>query len=102
VAAWVRARNRTCFAPGCRVPAGRCELDHTITWSEHGESEPDNLGPGCTRHHHFRHSPGCQLIQPSPGVFGWQTPLGMQYMTRPDPPLYDDHRYLDPEPSNDQ
>jgi hypothetical protein len=96
VAAWVRARNRTCMAPGCRVPSSRCELDHTVAWVEDGESEPDNLGPGCPRHHRLKHSPGCQLIQFSPGTFGWQTPLGMQYMTKPDPPLYDDHRYLDP------
>jgi hypothetical protein len=96
VAAWVRARNRTCVAPGCRVPSRRCELDHTLAWVQDGESEPDNLGPGCTRHHHFKHSPGCELVQPSPGTFCWQTPLGMRYLTKPTPPLYDDNRYLDP------
>jgi Domain of unknown function (DUF222) len=95
VAALVRARNRTCIAPVCRVPSGRCELDHSITWADRGESEPGNLGPACPRHHHFRHSAGCQLVQFSPGNFGWQTPLGMQYMSKPDPPLYDDKRYVD-------
>lgn len=94
VAALVRARNRTCIAPVCRVPSSRCELDHSVAWADDGESEPDNLGPACPRHHHFRHSPGCQLVQFSPGNFGWQTPLGMQYMTKPDPPIYTDKRYV--------
>jgi len=67
-----------------------------LAWAEHGETEPDNLDPACRRHHTFKHSPGSQLVAFSPGTFGWQTPLGMQYLSRPDPPLYDDHRYIHP------
>jgi hypothetical protein len=96
VAALVRARNRTCAAPGCRIPSLRCELDHILAWADHGETEPDNLDPACTRHHTFKHAPGTQLVAFSPGTFGWQTPLGMQYLSKPDPPLYDDHRYIHP------
>jgi hypothetical protein len=69
-------------------------LDHTVAWPAGGESEPDNLGPACVGHHRFKHSPGAQLVQINPGVFGWQTPKGMQYMTKPTPPLYDDARYI--------
>jgi hypothetical protein len=94
VAAFVRARNRTCVAPGCRRPAKDCDLDHTVPWPAGGESEPDNLGPACVGHHQFKHSPGAQLVQINPGVFGWQTPRGMQYLTKPTPPLYDDARYI--------
>jgi uncharacterized protein DUF222 len=96
VAALVRARNRTCAAPGCRVPSLRCELDHVLAWASNGESEPDNLDPSCPRHHRFKHAPGSDLVAFNPGSFGWQTPLGMQYMSKPDPPLYDDHRYIHP------
>jgi hypothetical protein len=96
IAALVRARNRTCIAPGCRIPSLRCELDHVLAWAAHGETEPDNLDPACRRHHAFKGSPGADLIALSPGTFGWQTPLGMQYLSRPDPPLYDDHRYIHP------
>jgi uncharacterized protein DUF222 len=96
VAALVRARNRTCAAPGCRVPSLRCELDHVLAWASNGESEPDNLDPSCPRHHRFKHAPGSDLVAFNPGSFGWQTPLGMQYMSKPDPPLYDDHRYVHP------
>jgi hypothetical protein len=92
VAAFVRARNRTCIAPGCRRTAKGCELDHTLPWPAGGESEPDNLGPACKYHHTFKHTTGCDLIQDAPGFFGWQTPKGMQYRTTPTPPLYDDIR----------
>jgi hypothetical protein len=94
VAAFVRARNRTCVAPGCRRPAKDCDLDHTMPWPDGGESEPDNLGPACRGHHQFKGSPGAQLVQINPGVFGWETPKRMQYMTTPTPPLYDDARYI--------
>jgi hypothetical protein len=30
------------------------------------------------------------LIQFTPGSFGWTTPLGMQYVTRAQPPFVDD------------
>jgi hypothetical protein len=97
VTAFVRARNRTCIAPGCRRPAKDCDLDHTVPWPAGGESEPGNLGPACRGHHLFKHAPGSQLIQINPGVFGWQTPKGMQYMTTPTPPLYTDSRLINPE-----
>jgi hypothetical protein len=90
VAAFVRARNRTCMAPGCRIPARQCELDHTVAWTEDGESEPENLGPGCTGHHHLKHAEGTDLTQGTPGFFGWTTPRGLQYLTKPTPPLYAD------------
>jgi hypothetical protein len=101
VAAHVRARNRTCVAPGCRRPAKDCDLDHTVPWPAGGESEPGNLGPACRGHHLFKHSPGSQLVQINPGVFGWQTPKGMQYLTTPTPPLYTDSRLVDPHPPDD-
>jgi hypothetical protein len=89
-AAHVRARNRTCTAPGCRIPARACDLDHTIDWARGGASDPDNLGPQCRLHHRFKHESGAQVIQLDPGVFLWWTPRGLQYLTSPDPPLLDD------------
>ena len=91
VAAFVKARNRTCTAPGCRVPATSCDLDHTTDWSKGGGSDPDNLGPSCRRHHRFKHESGATLWQLDPGgVFVWTTRSGMQYLTRPDPPQLHD------------
>jgi len=39
-----------CQAPGCLVPAGRCDQDHRIPHPE-GPTSADNLGPLCRRHH---------------------------------------------------
>jgi hypothetical protein len=84
-AAFVRARNRTCVAPGCRRAASGCDLDHTTAWSDGGHSGETNLGPLCRRHHRFKHAAGSDLIHFSGGVFGWTTPAGLQYVTRPEP-----------------
>ncbi|QSB16576.1 DUF222 domain-containing protein [Natronosporangium hydrolyticum] len=89
VAALVRARNPTCVAPGCRRPAQGCDLDHTVAWAQGGASTADNLGPLCRRHHRFKDHGGADLIQPTPGVFGWTTPRGLQYVTTPEPAIPD-------------
>ncbi len=39
---FVRARDRRCQAPGCRVPAARCEIDHRIPWHRGGPTFIDN------------------------------------------------------------
>jgi hypothetical protein len=84
-AAYVRARNRTCIAPGCRRAAATCDLDHTTAWADGGPSTAANLGPLCGRHHRFKHTTGTDLISFAPGTYGWTTPAGMQYVTRPEP-----------------
>jgi len=43
----------TCQAPGCMVPAERCDIDHRHPFPE-GSTQGDNLGPFCTRHHNFK------------------------------------------------
>jgi hypothetical protein len=90
VAAFVRARNRTCVAPGCRRPSRGCDLDHTVDWVRGGETATGNLGPQCRLHHRFKHTSGADVVQSAPGYFGWTTPRGLQYVTRPDPPLLDE------------
>ncbi|HEY8475117.1 MAG TPA: HNH endonuclease signature motif containing protein, partial [Natronosporangium sp.] len=86
-AAFVRARDPTCRAPGCRRPAHTCDIDHTQPWANGGKTTTSNLGCLCRAHHLFRHTTGTQLTQLSPGVFSWQTPHGLQYLVRQDPPL---------------
>jgi hypothetical protein len=41
--AFVKARDRTCRAPGCRRPAMRCDDDHRQEWSKNGPSHRGNL-----------------------------------------------------------
>lgn len=86
VAAEVTTRDRTCRAPGCRTPAGRCDLDHTQPWQHGGATEAHNLGALCRHHHRMKDTGGWKLRQIAPGVFGWHSPLGRSYLVGPDPP----------------
>ena len=81
----IQVRDRTCSHPGCRRPARRCDLDHTRDHARGGTTVRENLGPGCARHHRFKHELGWQLAQPYPGIFEWTSPLGQVYRTRGEP-----------------
>ncbi|HYQ76864.1 HNH endonuclease signature motif containing protein, partial [Cellulomonas sp.] len=89
---FVRLRDGTCAAPGCMVPACRCELDHTEEFHPQPGADPDaplgrtdagNLGPLCHRHHRLKTDGGFRLRQIEPGLFEWLTPTGHRYLTRP-------------------
>ncbi len=58
-------RDRTCRAPGCCKPAGRCDMDHRSPWPE-GATSGDNLWPLCRRHHNLK---GHHVLR-------WQLPDG--------------------------
>jgi hypothetical protein len=45
----IRARSATCTAPGCRRPATRCDLDHTVPWDQGGSTCECGLAPPCKR-----------------------------------------------------
>jgi HNH endonuclease len=91
--AFVRARDRHCQAPGCRVPAHRCEIDHRIPWQHRGPTLIDNLYCLCKRHHRAKDEAG-YLYHPGPDGIAWSTPYGHHYTKqrtdrlRPD----DEHR----------
>jgi hypothetical protein len=75
------ARSTTCSAPGCRWPAARCDLDHTVPYDEDGRTCECNLAPLCRHHHRCKQSEGWCLEQPSPGTLIWTTPAGRRYAT---------------------
>jgi Domain of unknown function (DUF222) len=79
----IRVRNPACTAPGCRRPAGRCDLDHTTPHHLGGRTCECNLGPLCRRHHKCKQAPGWTLTQTSPGTFTWTTPSGRRHQTTP-------------------
>ena len=81
----VRVRQRTCCYPGCRRPAVRCDLDHTIPYDRGGRTCSCNLAPCCRRHHRAKQAPGWQLEQQSPGQMTWRLPSGRTYQTAGDP-----------------
>lgn len=82
----VRWRADRCMAPGCGVPASRCEIDHTIAWEYGGETSLDNLGPLCTGHHTVKHHGGWQVrqIDGSGGAMEWTSPAGRRYVVEPE------------------
>jgi HNH endonuclease len=82
-AAHVQARDRTCRAPGCRIPARHADLDHTRDWAKGGSSTVDNLGVLCRHDHRLKHDGGWTLHQPHPGHFHWTSPLGHTYTVIP-------------------
>ena len=68
-----------CQAPGCMVPAGRCDQDHRIPHPE-GPTTAANMGPLCRRHHIFK----------GHGILKWSTlktnsppPLVIEIYTSP-------------------
>ncbi|HEY3904701.1 MAG TPA: hypothetical protein VGM14_12400 [Streptosporangiaceae bacterium] len=76
-------RQRTCAFPGCRRPAERCDLDHTIPFDQGGRTCECNLSPLCRRHHRAKQAPGWQLLQPQPGTLVWTAPHARTYTTQP-------------------
>jgi Domain of unknown function (DUF222)/HNH endonuclease len=79
----IRARTVTCAGPGCRRPAARCDLDHTIPHDDGGITCECNLGTACRHCHRRKQTPGWTLRQPTPGVMTWTTPAGRRYTTLP-------------------
>ncbi len=47
------ADNR-CLWPGCEIPAGRCQIDHSTPWSADGPTAPSNGGVTCGHHNRFK------------------------------------------------
>ncbi|HSR84660.1 MAG TPA: HNH endonuclease signature motif containing protein [Streptosporangiaceae bacterium] len=81
----IAVRQRTCAYPGCRRPAARCDVDHTVPYDKGGRTCECNLAPLCRRHHRAKQAPGWHLEQPEPGRMTWRTPSGRIYETTGDP-----------------
>jgi hypothetical protein len=79
----IQTRNQRCTAPGCRMPAAKCDDDHTVPFEKGGRSCECNLGPLCRHHHRVKQLQGWRREQPEPGVLAWVTPSGWKYITGP-------------------
>lgn len=86
---YVIARDGTCRAPGCAIPAAGADLDHVREWDPaaalpaDGATHPDNL----TSLHRGHHNPKTRKwwsVMPGPGgELRWKTLTGQQISTRP-------------------
>ncbi len=82
--AFIRARDRTCRAPGCRRPARQCDIEHSEDWASSKDSRRCNLACLCRKHHLWKHLKHTGLIQITPGTLGFRTPLGQHIVTHPE------------------
>ena len=82
----VKWRAGRCMAPGCNVPAARCEVDHTVAWDDGGHTGADNLCPLCKGHHTVKHHGRwrVQQIEGSGGALLWTSPTGRRYRVDPE------------------
>jgi hypothetical protein len=88
----VHTRDMTCRAPGCRLPAVRCDIDHVCAWCQGGNTDECNLCCLCKHHHRLKDEPGFSYTRhPDTGQTTWTTPTGKTYTK-------DLPRLLEPDP----
>ncbi|MCC4908117.1 HNH endonuclease signature motif containing protein [Microbacterium sp. cx-59] len=83
---FLTARDRHCRFPGCRVPAIRCEIDHTIDHHLGGPTDVENCEGLCQRHHSMKQFTAWRVRQLGGGVLEWTSPLGTTYIDTPPAP----------------
>ena len=83
---YVEIRNPTCIFPGCRMPAGDCDLDHRIAWARGRHTSVDELAPACRHDHVIRHRHQWSYRPTSGGDYLWTSRLGHAYTTSGKPP----------------
>jgi len=81
--AFLTQRDLTCRFPGCRVPARRCDVDHTVAWADGGATDATNLASLCRKHHTVKHESRWVVEQLGHGVLAWTSPRGRTYLTTP-------------------
>ena len=94
----LRGRDQTCRFPGCRQPARRCDLDHTVPYPA-GPTNANNLVSLCRHHHLLKHRAGWKVRQHPNGRLTWTSPAGRTYATRPPPDPPPEKPSGDPNPS---
>ena len=79
----LRARDEHCRFPGCRQPAPRCDIDHTIAREHDGPTTVTNLAHLCRRHHILKHHSAWRVRQRPDGTLEWTSPTGRIHDDRP-------------------
>jgi hypothetical protein len=82
----INARDRTCRAPGCEIPADHCDHDHTKEWKPDGAGGPTtvaNLADLHRGHHNLKTAGFWDSDQPPDGSLTWTTATGRTFTTYP-------------------
>lgn len=96
---FLQVRDERCRFPGCRRPARRCDIDHTIAAAEGGPTCLCNLEHLCERHHTLKHHTDWSVEQLSGGILRWIAPTGRIRITRPPGTVrFDPVALIDPDP----
>jgi len=80
----ITLRDRTCAAPFCERPARHLDLDHITEFDDTGppgQTRSTNLAPLCRHHHRAKTFTTWDCQQLLPGVFLWEAPHGLHYLT---------------------
>ncbi|HWK78358.1 MULTISPECIES: HNH endonuclease signature motif containing protein [unclassified Microbacterium] len=80
---YLRARDRRCRFPGCRMLARLCDDDHTVDHAYGGPTDLGNLADLCRRHHTTKHHTPWRVRQLGGGDLEWTSPTGRIYVDRP-------------------
>ncbi|WP_396657529.1 DUF222 domain-containing protein [Microbacterium sp.] len=82
----VKWRAERCMAPGCGVPASRCQIDHNLAWEHGGHTALWNESPFCQGHHTVKHHGGWTVrqIPGSGGAIEWVSPARRRYVVQPE------------------
>ena len=82
----VNARDATCRAPGCQIPADRCDHDHTKEWKPGdtgGPTAETNLAGLHRGHHNLKTTKFWDSEQSVDGTLTWTTATGRTFTTYP-------------------
>ncbi|CAN7409806.1 DUF222 domain-containing protein [Microbacterium sp. LjRoot45] len=79
----LRVRDEHCRFPGCRMPTGRSDIDHTTAREHDGPTELTNLAHLCRRHHTLKHHSAWRVRQTPDGILHWTSPTGRTYPDHP-------------------
>ena len=76
----IDVRDEHCRWPGCRRSARRCDADHTVAYSEGGDTVGSNLALFCRRHHRLKHASPWRVRQLGGGRLEFRSPTGRTYL----------------------
>jgi hypothetical protein len=93
--------HRTCRFPGCRHPAHRCDIDHSIPYPQ-GPTSADNLCCRCRHHHRLKHHSTWTIHHGENSTLTWTSPTGRHYTTQPEPILVPTSHHPTIEPPADE
>jgi len=82
----IKARDGTCRAPGCQIPAERCDLDHSNEWEPDAAGGPTaetNLAALHRGHHNLKTGGFWDSDQSPDGTLRWTTATGRTVTTYP-------------------